>query len=479
MLPRLISRILQFILALAGTKIMTSVLQPEEVGKISLLMTAYSFFAMLLMNPIGMYISRNINNWEKINSTYNNFQTYLLYIITAAITSAAITAFITTKIISLGFSSLMAAAIISGNILIGSIHQTATPLLNLLNRTSAFSTITIVTSVLNITISLILSIAINASAEIWLLGPLVSQAIMGVIAYKILFNKKLINSTLQKNNFNSIIKSINHIYQYSWPISVSATLGWLHMQGYRLLIADKIGLKEIGLFVTGYGLAAAMLTALETILSTWLLPKFYQQASSDEKLIHNQAWQKYAEILIPGTLIGSVALISIGPEILYFSLGEKFQGTVIYFQLGTIAESGRMIVSIFTLLPHLRMKTNQLILPNLSGALFSSILIYLTTPVYGIKIAPLIIVTGAIITTTGIYISNRNTDYEIKPITKKLLIYAIMSIINIIITYEISNNLSKDTNMGHFYVLITTGLCWTPIAYLFLRDIKNNMQNFK
>ena len=154
---------------------------------------------------------------------------------------------------------------------------------------------------------------------------------------------------------------------------------------FSLVLGELVSLTELGLFAAGYTLAIQVVAAVELILNTWFQPVFYKDCDSESSAVQSSAWSKYAcNIWLPAALAVS-ALVSGAPFFVRFMLGDGYQNTVHYVQLGALVEFGRILVGVGGLYFHQHKQTNKLILPSAAGAVVALLLVLLWVPQYGVS----------------------------------------------------------------------------------------------
>src|ERR1700722_1939029 len=88
-----VGRLAQFLLLFATLKISTTLLPPEEMAKVYLISSTVAFYAMLLLNPVGMFMNRRIHAWNdagKVQHYFNYFWLYLIAVCGLAVASLAL-----------------------------------------------------------------------------------------------------------------------------------------------------------------------------------------------------------------------------------------------------------------------------------------------------------------------------------------------------------------------------------------------------
>ncbi|HEX5127160.1 MAG TPA: hypothetical protein VFW00_10510, partial [Rhodocyclaceae bacterium] len=196
---------------------------------------------------------------------------------------------------------------------------------------------------------------------------------------------------------------IRLLVDFCWPVAFAVAFNWAHMQGYRFLLAEHGGFGELGIFAAGYGVAAALLAAMEMVLATKLQPEFYRQANHTDEMVRNAAWRNYAQVLVPASVLGVAAVITAAPDLASVMLGPAYRASSRYVALGACAEWARVMVGVFVLNAHLHMNTRSLIVPNFCGALLTLVCIAILLPRWGLSVAPIAAMLGGLLVMWVLY----------------------------------------------------------------------------
>ena len=385
MLLTLSSRVVQFIIMFLTVRVMTTVLSPDEYGKVAIITAITAFFAFFFINPVGTYINRHLNEWNKTSSLGHVFKQYLVYLLLVSNFAFAIVFFVD----GFGIYSLpdgaTLALLVAITLFFATANQTLIPSLNILGKTTAFSWLTMGTAAGTLTGAVLATQLLHTNAFTWLAGVVFGQALLAVAAWLYLSR----NSTLGWSNqppYQHKTRLIGKpVFSFGLPVALSAGFIWLHLHGYRLVLGELVSLTELGLFAAGYTLAIQVVAAVELILNTWFQPVFYKDCDSESSAVQSSAWSKYAcNIWLPAALAVS-ALVSGAPFFVRFMLGDGYQNTVHYVQLGALVEFGRILVGVSGLYFHQHKQTNKLILPSAAGAVVALLLVLLWVPQYGVS----------------------------------------------------------------------------------------------
>jgi O-antigen/teichoic acid export membrane protein len=461
----LIGRITQFIIAVVSMRVMTQLLSPDQMGRIVLITTTTAFFALFLINPVGMFINRRLHSWVKKGVFKSYLLAFTLYLLLVALVSALVVSLmIPAGILKFGVAAWLVASLVAGSLLFNTMNQTLVPSLNLLGQVRPFVVLTLGTLITGLILAFLLVTRWEPSAQSWLLGILGGQAVFAIVGYVVFFrlnpgsDRILWSETLSGDR-------LKKLFDFCWPVAVAVGFNWVQMQGYRYYVAAHTGLVQFGLFATGYSLAASMLAALETLLTTWFMPGFYQQANSDNAEVKANAWMNYARLLLPASLLGLTALVASTSDIVPLFLGSAYQGTGVYVMLGAVAEWVRIVVGVFVLIAHLQMRTKSLIYPNFFGALFSSLVIFALLPLFGLYVVPLAVAGGGVLVSWFLYRSGKSPQCH-TGLPLKQLIFALVTSLPLMMVFMALH--ARFTEMGklqHVANLAVIAAAWAPLGY--------------
>ena len=377
-------RFSQFFLALVMMRALTTLMLPSEVGRAFLLTSATAFFALIFINPVGMFITRRVFQWRdsgNLNHYLSYYWIYLLFV--SFISSFILSALQILGVVDIHTKPIWLFLLTAGSLLIGTINLTVIPLLNTFGYINFFILFTIGTLLSGFIFALILIYFYGAFAEYWLLGILCGQFLFGLVGYRYLSSKTHSLVALSKINFNSESPHVKVLFSFAWPISISVLLGWIQNQSYRYLLGDAQGLSVLGLFVAGYGISVGILTAFESIWTTYFQPHYYKKITKSVLYEQELAWESYASSIIPSLILMVIFIILVAPELTIILLGRDFQSSVQFIFWGALAEGFRVISNVYSLASHAIMKTRLLIVANFFAAIVSVILIKFLIPIFG------------------------------------------------------------------------------------------------
>lgn len=379
-----IGRITQFALLLLTLRLATSLLSPAEMGKISIVTATVAFFALLLLNPVGMFMNRRLHAWDLRGQAINYLTYFWYYLLVVNVFSALVlSALIGFNIWNPSISIYWLLLLVCGNLIFGTLNQVAIPGLNLLGHRGWFIVLTVATTVMSLIFAVMLAQVFSPNAENWLSGLLIGQLIVGLIGMRIYYGK--LQGAVSGNNTHLKLSylHIHNLLKFAWPVAIAVGLGWIQSQGYRYLMEERLGLVELGLFVAGYGISSGLTSGFESIFTTYFQPKFYKRISNNNISEQSHAWIEYAQAILPSLLLTSILIIATAPELTQILLGSDYRQSAQFVVWGALAELARISTGVFGMVAHARMNTKLLLLPNLVGAVMVILLIWSLIPIYG------------------------------------------------------------------------------------------------
>lgn len=372
-------RVALAVVALATTRILTELLSPDEVGRVTLVYTAMGLFALTLVNPVGMFVNRRLHAWDRQGVLARRLRHYFSYVLcVAAFTAIAVAAGdqLGLRVSGIGLEWLL--VLIAGSLVVNTIHQTILPSFNLLGHTAWFVGPTLATALLGLALSFSFVAQFGQEAQWWVLGFLVAQGIVTLLVVPVFFGvTKTVTSPLRER------VELRGAVAFALPLAVSVGLWWAQSQGYRFVVERQAGIAELGLFAVGYGVASSVFSLIESILTQHLQPAFYRDASAGGKREQTEAWNRYARVLFPSLLLTLVFVLSLAPYLTKVLLGPEFQSAAQFVVWGAVVEGGRILVAAYALIGHASMNTRSLLPANAAGAAASLALSIWLVPPFG------------------------------------------------------------------------------------------------
>lgn len=384
MLAVILGRVAQFLLMLALLKISTYLLAPSEMGKMALVSSTIAFVSLFLVNPVGMYVNRQLHVWNTYGLIRHYLNYYWLYILLLGIVSAIILGGVNYfGWVDSHIGTHFLVAFIFLTLFFNTINQTSIPSLNMLGFRNSFILLSIATVLLGMLIALVLVYFYGRSFEVWMFGILAGQALLALIGTKIFYSK--IKQPLIKHYTKINFANIKTVFAFSWPVAVAVGLTWFQSQSYRFFIEHFFGLPTLGLFVAGYGISAGIIAAFEAVFTTYFQPIFYQKVSASKAGDELLAWNAYAAAIIPSVVLLFFIITALAPKLTNLMLAVGYQASAKYVVWGAFIEIFRVIANVYGMAAHAKKDTKMLIFPNFVGATLAVGLIYCLIPLMGIQ----------------------------------------------------------------------------------------------
>ena len=163
-------------------RVATTYLPPAEMGRLSLITAAIAFYALFLVNPVGMFINRRFHSWDALGRAKYYFKLHWIYLLIVSVVAAvSLAALNQIHAFSFEFNTAWLLILVCGSLFFNTINQTAIPSLNLLELRWLFILLTLATIGTGLVSSFLLVRAYEPTAEYWLLGFLIGQTIFALI----------------------------------------------------------------------------------------------------------------------------------------------------------------------------------------------------------------------------------------------------------------------------------------------------------
>lgn len=368
----MLGRSLQMVTAFAAIRLMTSLLSTEEVGRYYVLLSLTAFFALLLISPVGNYINRKTHDWYRNGTIPKNLNFYWLYLLVVAVFALFVLLILRSVVgigIEVGWFWLL--IVVMGSLLCNTGNVTVTTMLNILGNRMWFVIFTLLTLWVGLGLSFLFTGSISARAEYWLAGLILGQLVFFLVSYRYLI--KRLNRSRNKLKPGSLsmpkLSMILPPFHFVLPLAVTAGLWWIQTQSYRFVLVDFGGLEALGLFAIGYGIAASIMAAFESIFDQYYFPIFYGDISAADLESKKIAWYRFATYLFPAVLLVAAFIIACAPYLTKLLVATEFQDSGRFILWGALAELARVLARGLAMMTHAEMKTIWLIPAGVTGAI--------------------------------------------------------------------------------------------------------------
>jgi len=381
MLLLAVSRLLQLALVFASIKIATTLMPPAEMARVYLITSLFSITALLFINPAGMFVNRRLNVWNENGTVRGHFVLFWLYAVAVGLfVYLLLAAIASTQILPFPPDGLL-AAVVAGTLASATFNQTVVPGLNLLGHRNWFNLLTVFTGAIGLLVSVWAITHFSRRAEFWQFGVICGNFVVALWGCKLFYDK--LNGRREPVRLTKT--QLATAAAFALPIAATVGLGWVQSQSYRFIMESSLGLHELGLFASGYGISVGLISAFESIFNAYLYPRFYKRISSHALVDQSEAWKEYAQAMFPSLMLVGALIFSTAPELARTMLGPEFHSAHEYVGWGVVAELARVGAAVYAMVAHARMNTRLLLVPALVGAALSLTLIAWWLPLFASK----------------------------------------------------------------------------------------------
>lgn len=301
-------RAIQAVLSLAILKLLTNFLTPEDVANYYFVVAASVGFALVMLNPIGMWINRHIHEWKHKYSARTIFAKYLiLHSSVAAIGVVVTIAFNRLLGLNENVSELALALGVGGSLLFQCLYQALTGIHNILGSKTSYS-LGIAGGQILIFVAACSALLLRPTTlEVWFTCLYLGYALaLSIFVY-------LLKSEITGRDSAKIGQLIQpaELISFCLPVIGVTLCAWVQTQGYRVMLSAMDRMETLALMAVGLGLAANIGTTAEAIVQQYLVPDFYKALADDMKRA-KQVWleQLAKVILFMGLACGGMSFFS-------------------------------------------------------------------------------------------------------------------------------------------------------------------------
>jgi O-antigen/teichoic acid export membrane protein len=368
----MLGRVAQIVTSLVSIRLLTSLLSTGEVGRSFILLSLTAFFALFLISPMGNYINRRTHDWHGSGTMQSNLSLYWLYLLAIA-SFALFVLFLLKGTVGVGIEIawLWLLAVVAGSLLFNTGNVTITTILNMLGNRIAFVVFTLLTLWVGLGLAFFFASRISAQAEYWLAGLILGQLVIFFAAYNYLTRglNRSRNEPKSKSLGMPKLSMMLLPFHFALPLAIVAGLTWVQTQSYRFVLGHFGGLEALGLFAVGYGIAASITAAIESIFDQYYFPIFYKEISTADPEGRRASWNKLAAYLFPGAILMTAFIITCAPYLTKLLVSAQFHAAEQFVLWGALAEFARVLARGFSMMAHAEMKTSWLIRPAVTGAI--------------------------------------------------------------------------------------------------------------
>ncbi|PKM99008.1 MAG: hypothetical protein CVU79_00380 [Elusimicrobia bacterium HGW-Elusimicrobia-3] len=361
-------RIIQSAIGIVSIRLLTSLLSPAEVGNYYLIFAVIGFCTLTFISPLGFYMNRKLHGWAEHRiavSRYKRLHHYLLLVFILSFFAV----FLLNKTVGIGGSlGALQFALITGLFLyLSTCNQAIIPAFNMLGRRIHFVVFMALTLCLGLLFSILLVELVSRSAFYWVLGQVIALGVVAIIAW-FYFGEVLKSYSPTNTVSGPEPEPIRQIFSFIWPLGLTFFFMWGQNLSYRIIVEKTAGLEFLGMLGVGFGIAAGMAAAMESVVQQLYFPLFYDGINTSDPVRRTQAWNSMAKATLPLYAAFAVMVSCLSPFLMKLLAGERFHASYLFLLCGAWVEFFRMSNNILAGVAHSEMQTRHLVKSYFAGA---------------------------------------------------------------------------------------------------------------
>jgi len=365
-----LGRVLQVLVALVAIRVLTTFLSPEEIGNYYIILALLAFFNLVLLNPPGMYFGRHLLQWQRSKNLLNALFVFVLWIVIVAIASIPISMSV---YYWLGYETKFDLDLfliyIFVAILISTIHRNVMYGANTLGYRKEFVIYLISTLLIGLICSVSIVYFYHNFALGWLMGVVLSEALMLYLIFKFFIQKNRLNIKKIKITLNK--DKIKKILVFSLPIGLTTFLMWGQNTAYRFLVDYQYSAEVLGYIGVGLGICTSIFASIEGISMQYFNPIFLKNILDASKKQRAEAWNNIAKQIVPIYILAVFFTIAMSEVLISILADKKFHDAYIYIMFGVGIEFFRVMTNLLNNVSQSEYRTTDTIKPYLVGFIIS------------------------------------------------------------------------------------------------------------
>jgi len=368
-----VGRALQILVALASMRLMTHLLSGAEVGNVYLILSLTSYFTLVFLSPVGLYMNRRLHSWHQELNLLNYFASYSVYVVLVSV-SAFPLLFLAQRVFGVGseIPTFSLCVLAFGYILCGTWNSTVIPALNMLHHRFSFVVFTTGTLLAAVVFSAGLAKVVRPSAEMWISGQIAGYFLLAAVALWYLLSRLKYGvdpGFVWRSLRNPDLKGVA---RFALPLLITSAFMWVQNQSYRLIVERYLGLEFLGMMAVGLGIAAAVASAGESLAQQIYYPLFYSEISGADQDRRRAAWNKMAGMILPFYLMTAIFVSFLAWHLVNLLVDPKFRSAWGFAVFGAWVEFSRVTANLLSNVAHSEMRTETLPKPYIYGGLVTA-----------------------------------------------------------------------------------------------------------
>ncbi len=363
-------RFVQILLSLASVRLMTTILNPSEVGRMNIIDGALTWSSLFFLTPVSLYIQRNLHAWD----SWGKLRAYVLCYYTSYMGLVSVL-FATGLLIivwlgGLGtdVSSMWIMGLVFGSILLSILGRELVNILNLFKHRVSFVLLTNFALGLGLFCSILLARVCSAKAEYWYSGQILGWVVLLPIAIFLFLRVVHKVPDVSTSMVGAQDITINDVLKFAGPLSVYGVFYWLQTYAYRFILVRFGDSAAVGLFTTNFSIGAMPMVIFGSIFGEYYQPIFYKSIATDNTHQRVEAWNEFASAYLPSIILMGTFTAFAGPIFARILAGKDFHSAAWVAAWGAIYTSILLVNSALNMTTWASLRTKDLIKPTAVGA---------------------------------------------------------------------------------------------------------------
>ncbi|MDG4812242.1 hypothetical protein P8629_04415 [Hydrogenovibrio sp. 3SP14C1] len=361
-------KLIQVLLLFAAVRIFTTNLSVNEVGNLILMLAVATFFGLALINPVGSFLNRKLNEWLQQGTMLQHFIIFNFYVLFVSFI-AFLTPF---ALIYLNIGSTVTtiyfSIAVSLFVFFNTWNQTLIPSLNLLFYRKAFIFFTLLSTVLYLALASFFILSYNSSAFWWLVGQAAGLGIGFLLALMFFLRFVARSESISLPSFN--IRDVGNIARFTVPLSIATLLLWSLGNFYKLIVEAEISAEALAYIGLGLTLAVSLAGAVESLMMQVFHAHFYKGLSDAQtQKDREKVFQAFISNTMPMVTGALFVLMCLSPYLVNILADQRFSSVYIFLMFGVVIELIKIFTNILSHAAHSEYKTHKNIMPYFWGSL--------------------------------------------------------------------------------------------------------------
>lgn len=360
-----------------STRMATSLLGAGEMGALSLLLGVVALPA-LLVSPFGQYVNRQAMEWRLDRSMGANVGRYLRFLMIAALLSAA--AAMAARALAgprleLAGPPVVLGLLVAASVAIVGAQGALLHLCNLGERRLGYVALSNLSSWGGLGLAVLVAPATGGGAIAWMGSLLCVQLVTALLA------ARLVAADLQPGEPATTPKAADfrpaQVWPFAWPLLVCCGLYWVQRSAALPWLAASGDAQTLGHFSVAFSVGMLVMLSFDTLFKEAYAPLYYRATAHADARTRGAAWNRYARAFVPALAAAGLCTVAAAAPLLRWLTAEPFHPWTAYLAWGVASQCLISLYSLCVLEAASSLRNRSLIVPNLTGAAATLLLLLL------------------------------------------------------------------------------------------------------